>query len=134
MVREITSFLLKIGRCVEHPEIYKVLQRGYISYIYLFFRKSKSFVKTKNKTIQSNTSITIQFKAIQSKTRQFKAIQNNTIQSITIQSNTRQFNSRQYNSKQYKAIQGNSKHHNTRQYKTIQFKARQGNGVIYYLL
>ena len=22
---------LKIGRCVEHPKIYKVLQRGYIS-------------------------------------------------------------------------------------------------------
>ena len=31
MVREITYFLLKVGRCVEHPKIYKVLQRGYIS-------------------------------------------------------------------------------------------------------
>ena len=45
MVREIYLVSLKVGRCVEHPKIYKVLQRGYISYIYLFFRKSKSFVK-----------------------------------------------------------------------------------------
>ena len=48
MVREITYFLLKVGRCVEHPKIYKVLQRGYkVRFIY-FFRKSKSFVKFKS--------------------------------------------------------------------------------------
>ena len=45
MVRERSVILLKIGRCVEHLRIYKVLQRGYISWNYLFFRKSKSFVK-----------------------------------------------------------------------------------------
>jgi hypothetical protein len=129
MVREITSFLLKIGRCVEHPEIYKVLQRGYISYIYLFFRKSKSFVKTKNKTIQSNTSITIQFKAIQSNSKQFKARQYNSRQYKAIQFKTIQFKAILGNTRQFK-----TKHHNTRQYKTIQFNSRQGNGVIYYLL
>ena len=31
MVREIYLVSLKVGRCVEHPKIYKVLQRGYIS-------------------------------------------------------------------------------------------------------
>ena len=45
MVREITLFLLKVGRCVEHPKIYKVLQRGYKVIFIYFFRKSKSFEK-----------------------------------------------------------------------------------------
>jgi hypothetical protein len=45
MVREITYFLLKVGRCVEHPEIYNVLQRSYKVRIIYFFRKSKSFGK-----------------------------------------------------------------------------------------
>ena len=31
MVRETKCSSLKVGRCVEHPKIYKVLQRGYIS-------------------------------------------------------------------------------------------------------
>ena len=48
MVREIYLVSLKVGRCVEHPKIYKVLQRGYkVRFIY-FFRKSKSFVKFKS--------------------------------------------------------------------------------------
>ena len=71
MVREITSFLLKIGRCVEHPEIYKVLQRGYKVWI-IYFQKFIKFCKNKkNKTRQSNS---IHHK------RQFKAIQGKTIQ------------------------------------------------------
>ena len=45
MVRETKCSSLKVGRCVEHPKIYKVLQRSYkVRFIY-FFEKSKSFVK-----------------------------------------------------------------------------------------
>ena len=49
MVREIYLVSLKVGRCVEHPKIYKVLQRGYKVRIIYFFRKLKSFIKRKNK-------------------------------------------------------------------------------------
>ena len=45
MVRETKRILLKVGRCVEHPKIYKVLQRSYKVRIIYFFRKSKSFGK-----------------------------------------------------------------------------------------
>ena len=45
MVRELDLVSLKVGRCVEHPKIYKVLQRGYKVRIIYFFRKSKSFEK-----------------------------------------------------------------------------------------
>ena len=48
MVREIHLDSLKVGRCVEHPKIYKVLQRGYKVGIIYFFRKSKSFEKFKS--------------------------------------------------------------------------------------
>ena len=37
MVRELHLVSLKVGRYVEYPKIYKVLQRGYISYNYLLF-------------------------------------------------------------------------------------------------
>ena len=51
MVREITYIHLKVGRCVEHPKIYKVLQRGYkVIFIFLeslkVFRKSISFLES----------------------------------------------------------------------------------------
>ena len=45
MVRESICNSLKVGRCVEHLRIYKVLQRGYKVRIIYFFRKFKSFVK-----------------------------------------------------------------------------------------
>ena len=48
MVRELQLDSLKVGRCVEHPKIYKVLQRGYKVGIIYFFRKSKSFEKFKS--------------------------------------------------------------------------------------
>ena len=48
MVREIYLVSFKVGRCVEHPKIYKVLQRGYKVGIIYFFRKSKSFEKFKS--------------------------------------------------------------------------------------
>jgi hypothetical protein len=102
MVREIHQVSLKIGRCVEHPKIYKVLQRGYKVRIIYFFRKFKSFVKTKkqsnsiqiNHNHNSNQNITIQSKSKhhnskQIKTSQFKANQNITIQSNTIQDNSK---------------------------------------------
>jgi len=37
MVREIHLCSLKVGRCVEHPKIYKVLQRVYKVRIIYFF-------------------------------------------------------------------------------------------------
>ena len=48
MVREIHLDSLKVGRCVEHPKIYKVLQRSYKVRIIYFFRKFKSFEKFKS--------------------------------------------------------------------------------------
>ena len=43
MVREIYLVSLKVGRCVEHPKIYKVLQRGYkVRFIY-FLESLKVF-------------------------------------------------------------------------------------------
>ena len=49
MVRELLLDSLKVGRCVEHLRIYKVLQRGYKVSIIYFFGKSKSFKKIKIK-------------------------------------------------------------------------------------
>ncbi len=54
MVREIHLDSLKVGRCVEHPKIYKVLQRSYKVRIIYFLEslkvlgKSKSFEKFKS--------------------------------------------------------------------------------------
>ena len=48
MVREIYLVSLKVGRCVEHPKIYKVLQRSYKVRIIYFFGKPKSFGKSKS--------------------------------------------------------------------------------------
>ena len=43
MVREIYLVSFKVGRCVEHPKIYKVLQRGYkVRFIY-FLESLKVF-------------------------------------------------------------------------------------------
>jgi hypothetical protein len=37
MVSEIYLVSLKVGRCVEHPKIYNVLQRSYkVRFIYIF--------------------------------------------------------------------------------------------------
>ena len=102
-------------------DIQGITKRLY-SYIYLFFRKSKSFVKTKK--IKASQFNSIQFNSKQFNTRQFKAIQSITIQYKAIQGNSKQSITIQFKSSQFKAIQSSSK----------QFKARQGNGVIYYLL
>ena len=104
MVIEITYILLKIGRCVEHPEIYKVLQRSYKVRIIYFLESLKSFVKTKK---QSKTKHTIQSNTRQSKTSQGKA----------------KHHKMQYNSKQYNSIQsitrGNSIQDNSIQWGDI---------------
>ena len=93
------------------------------SYIYLFFRKSKSFVKTKKikasqyKTRQNNSR---QFKASQFNSKQFKASQFK-----AIQSNSKQFKASQDNTIQDNTIQGNSK-----QFKAIQGKTRQWGDIL----
>ena len=47
MVRETSVILLKIGRCVEHLRIYKVLQRGYKVRIIYFLESLKYYRKSK---------------------------------------------------------------------------------------
>ena len=107
-------------------DIQGITKRLY-SYIYLFFRKSKSFVKTKK--IKAIQIITIQFNSIQSNSKQFKAIQSN-----SKHHNSKHHNSIQFNSKQFKAIQSITIQSITIQSSSKQYKAIQFNWVIYYLL